>query len=272
MSIHKVTVQGYTNWQAGSEEWCAIRDSGRHHFNVWGNVGPNDKEFAPKNEVTLKFDDAHMFTTQLVTINGQRVHDWADYMNIHDMHERRHKPDGWLPPHRYGHYVVNIDELREIRKDIFKCGYCGKHYKEGGWCHSCITSEYLRESSLYLLRLLPLYSATPDNYTDTDEVPVSITSNYARADYDQTVKYIKEQRAASLAHIEVDRVASTLTHAFYTYALTCGIRVLDLKNCIYYKHTNTFCFGWSNSLSDERLSRLQKALPEYFKDAKITYK
>lgn len=65
-----------------------------------------------------------------------------------------------------GYYLDVTKEMHDIRKNTFRCGFCGKQYtkeerKNLIFCNACFGSEYLTEKDLYLLRLKRIDDKTP---------------------------------------------------------------------------------------------------------------
>lgn len=58
-----------------------------------------------------------------------------------------------------GHYLEITDQMVDLVQNTFKCGYCGAEYygkhNAGKFCNKCLDSEYLKDSDLFLLRVLP---------------------------------------------------------------------------------------------------------------------
>lgn len=98
----------------------------------------------PAGEVTLAAD--FLFSNQWNTVpkedgkSGLRVFDWAESI----FPNRKIKA---------GHYLTITDEMREIRRTTFKCGYCGAIEVEPteDYHAGCLPTRYLEEKNLPLL-------------------------------------------------------------------------------------------------------------------------
>jgi hypothetical protein len=107
-----------------------------------------------ENKGIIELETEFLFNNQWNTNKNSlnlRVFDWAEeiYANK-DIKE--------------GYYMDITPEMKEIRQNTFKCGYCGKQYYKPGknktFCLDCLDYEYLKEDNLKLLRL---YSVANDN-------------------------------------------------------------------------------------------------------------
>lgn len=66
----------------------------------------------------------------------------------------------------FGHWLEITEEMEQVRRETQVCGYCGSHYgphheehddiPEEGFCTKCLSSEFLKDTELHLLRLLPV--------------------------------------------------------------------------------------------------------------------
>jgi hypothetical protein len=58
-----------------------------------------------------------------------------------------------------GHYLVLTPRMQELGRTVRSCGYCGRASRSLSeeFCSGCIGSPHLEESSLWMLRLLPVH-------------------------------------------------------------------------------------------------------------------
>lgn len=211
-------------------------------------------------EVTLETE--HLFDNQWNTKpigdseKGLRVFDWAQDYN----------PNG-NPNIKQGHYLDITPEMAVIRANTFRCGYCGKQEpKSKGlvFCPHCLDSEYLTSKNLRLTRMracseghkytspelseeelaqrLPLFKAA-QTHGNTER---------GRARIAERLKEITQERdkAIKLANTEHDGLRWLID------------RGINVSNCIFYKHTGRFCFGWreQNGIDPAVLGVLKAAL------------
>jgi len=160
----KIQVVGYGPVTVDDPDYPRhLFDTAHEHFNVWGNGGGG---FHQPGTHEFEVDPQHLFDDQVNTTCGVRIHDWADYMSIN----RRC---------RWGHYIINLEELNEYRRQFFKCGYCGHMDQTGGWCPKCRGSEYLEENHYPLLWMNALATEKVQ-----PEVPTEILASIQEAQMD----------------------------------------------------------------------------------------
>lgn len=190
---------------------------------------------------TVKEDPKGVHSNQFATVEGVRIFDCrilAEFRN------------GVRSTRRIG-YILKADAgfeaLQAFRARYTVCGYCGKrHAADTEWCTTCLGSEYLKESDLYLLRCLPLSLSFPDRKEPAPEWLVAAFKTRSRdaaaarmaAAYAQKVERL-ERRRANLG-LEL-RLLESLNAA--------GVAWHILDNLIYYDHTGKFCFGWKTPLA-----------------------
>ena len=165
-----------------------------------------------------------------------------------------------------GHYLVVTDEMREIREKVLKCGFCGAlHWEEEGkkMCDECISSPYLSEERLFLLRLVPVSRDRQD-----------------RSDFSDDEKLDKEALEAAFEEAQVrmaeERCARERDEALKDYAskretidmerdglLWLADRKISTENCIFYAHSRRFCFGWRQALDERVKKRLSQELADF---------
>ena len=196
--------------------------------------------------ITLITED--LFSNQWNTTCGHRVFDWAQ-----DYTER--------PSIKQGHYLEQTEEMREIRRSTYRCGYCGKQERPqvNTFCQSCLGSPYLKEGDLSMLRMLPVEEFRPSRAISAEELQ-ELMPAYIEAQ--MKVKAAKEvklrekireeaDKAIELATIERDGKLWMLDHK------------LSLDNLIFYKHTETFTLGWCSPLSDSVKAGFQEAMKDF---------
>lgn len=99
------------------------------------------------DDCDVELETDFVFDNQWNTTDGRRVFDW--YESI-------------VPNKRIkiGHYLEITSKMVILRANTCKCGYCGKEYygadNSGKFCPACLDSKHLKESDLYLLRVLPV--------------------------------------------------------------------------------------------------------------------
>lgn len=234
------------------EELCAALRKDRDRFKVL--VDPSKSRNAPpEGKVELETD--HLFDNQWNTVCGFRVFDWFECIFPN-------------PDIKEGYWLEITPEMREIRRNTLKCGYCGHMEpaaKGYAFCPACLDSPYLKESDLHLTRLLPVESSFRGDrppLTDTERahiLPQYIERQTTGADSRAAAK-LREQRAGIVAKRDRE-VASAQTEA--SGLLWLLDRGVSIDNVIYYSHTDRFCFGWRAPVSDTVASKLLDIMSEF---------
>lgn len=177
---------------------------------------------------------------------------------------------------RYGHWLEITEEMRQVRKQVTKCGYCGKHYDTptaSGFCGGCIGSEHLDEKDLHLLRLKPAgssFGAKREELTNVEKA--SLLPIYRReqglgkeARAAKKLKGLRLQVSKIVPEAEAkaakDIADSKIEQEGKNWLLDNNYRAID--NVIFYSHTQRWAFGWRNTLSEEEKSELETLLCEF---------
>jgi hypothetical protein len=148
--------------------------------------------------------------------------------------------------------------MKSIRDNTLQCGYCGATYpKESGqvFCDRCLDSEYLKPDELKLLRLLPIGNGewNHDRPELTDEERATLTILYEAG---RKKVYARKKENLRKRYDEHYR-QQTIEYNGLVWLLDHGI---DMENCIYYSHLNTFTFGWRNPVTDEERARIEERI------------
>jgi hypothetical protein len=261
----KTTLTKYhinTSTQEGAEAWRdlklklrATKGRGRR-MKALQMPGSYDRERQmPEGEIEL--DPTHLFDNQWNTVdtdegNGWRVFDW----------DQRIVPN----PHiKCGHYLTITEEMIEARNSRRCCGYCGKQTDDPApeFCDKCIGGEYLKESELKLLRLMPASwdkfqnDRPPLTDRERDElVPIhrERTKERRRA---QNKARVARQRADAQRKVKQAEHELEVTDWLIEHDIDPGL-------AIYYSHTDRWCFGWREPLGPEEVEELLGKLGSEF--------
>lgn len=189
----------------------------------------------------VEIDTVYLFNNQYNTKCGHRVHDW--YEGI-DYRNRTFKS---------GYYLDadddSLERLKQAKLEQLACGYCGDHSGVAGqkFCSNCLGSPYLKEDSLYLLRLIPvLHDHGKDPRAElTPEELAQIKPLYVEAQSALNIAAEKARRED--LQKEFDRTTRKALTKFsgFTWLLDHGI---NTTNVIYYDHTDKFSFGWQGAM------------------------
>lgn len=216
---------------------------------------------------TVELDTAHLFDNQWnATLNGAdvRLFDWFSDAAVTWGNSKM----------RAGHWLEQTDEMREVRRNTYACGYCGHQeaaQKGAVFCPKCIGSEYLKEDQLHLTRmravkvpslgaggkpraplteaeaahLLPLYrEAQIHGHTERDKARIA-----------KARQNIQARAAKAIADAKTERDGML-------WLLDRGIRT---HNVIFYPHKGRFQFGWREPYGETALAGLLEAMGGEFR-------
>lgn len=204
----------------------------------------------------VQLETRHVFDNQWNTTDDSetnpkmRVFDWAESI----------QPNRSI---KHGHYLTISYEMIEIRKDVAKCGYCGSmHWLNHGlvFCDQCLNSEYLEEKQLHLLRLRPISESKGDMPPLTTTQQRTLSQAYVQAQTGNVLATEKKQREELDAEYKKSVNEAETKHDGFTWLLDNSV---NIQNCIYYSHLNSFCFGWKQPLSESVREVLLKVLSEF---------
>ena len=161
---------------------------------------------AENESYVVDLETNHLFSNQWNTtetsenFKNTRIFDWFEAAN----HEK-----GARMVH--GHYLIQTDEMRDIRHNTFSCGYCGKQDLESGLCHKCIGSEYLEKKDLVLLRKHrvdeePEYSKNPITEEELFELLPIYMEKQLEGSKVRLVKSLSEEREEISNRISASKI------------------------------------------------------------------
>lgn len=230
-------------------------------FETWGGGGSYWMPKIDGREIEL--ETKYLFDNQWNTApidgysnKGLRVFDWAqDYPINFGAHIKR------------GHYLAQTDEMREIRRNTHACGYCGKQEpaaKGNVFCPHCLDSEYLKESELYLTRMIAVDAKRDARTPLTDAERAHLLPLYRAAQLHGTTERGRARIANLRKELESDfkrRIANATTeHDGFVWLIDHGI---NTSNVIFYPYTGRFGFGWRQPCSAEFVSALLNVISEF---------
>ncbi len=209
--------------------------------------------------VQITLETEHLFDNQWnanVAGRGVRVFDWAE---------------GVYPNQRIrrGHYLDQTPEMREIRDNTHKCGYCGKQEpaaKGYAFCPHCIDSEYLKPGDLPLTRMAPVSESGPGQKFAplTEAESAHLMPLYKEAQIHGATERGKARIAKARARVEEKfRKATGAAKVERDGFIWLMDRGYDPSNVIYYSHTDRFCFGWRTPLSGDVLDATLEMISEF---------
>jgi len=202
-------------------------------------------------ELETKFIFNDQWNTNKENFN-LRVLDWNE--EIHPNKDRKE-----------GYYLEITKEMQDIRRNTFKCGFCGKQYLNPKikFCKDCLDSEFLKVEELRLLRLKNVSDKTGIKPLTTEELN-KLMPIYKKAQIEGTTERgkarIKGLRDNLYKEMIDTRKKATIKHNGFIWLLDKGI---NTNNCIYYEHTNIFSFGWRNPIDKAIIEDLRKELKDF---------
>lgn len=191
-----------------------------------------------------------------ISESGLRVFDWQD----------SHLPG--VEHVRTVQWLEQTEEMRKVRREYLKCGYCGAMYylPDQTFCNHCLDSEYLKPGELFLLRLVPAGESSRDSRPPlTEAEQAGLLPRYR----DAQLHGSSERGKARIAKLRADvatKYAAAVRHAEVERdGMTWLLDHLPgmTGNAIYYKHTGRWGFGWRTKLDEALLGELLDAITEF---------
>lgn len=204
----------------------------------------------------IELETKHLFDNQWSTAT-LRVFDWALE---------------FLPYNKFlmrGHYLEQTAEMREIRRNTDRCGYCGTQEPAAKgyiFCPHCIDSEYLKESDLKLTRMKAVdYQGEREELSEAERA--HLLPLYREAQTHGTTERGKARIAKLRVNLQTryhKKIASANTERDgYSWLIDNGFGQLAADNVIFYDHTGRFGFGWRTPLDQYTLDRVLESISEF---------
>ena len=265
----KTTIHYYffdTHNPTEKAEWEALsarlKSTHPHAMEAWGERNFECSKIKPLDgqeidlETTSFFDNQWNTAPTVTSDKGLRVFDWQISLVPNAPHIRE------------GHYLDQTDEMRAIRANTLKCGYCGKMAPAEGaptFCPHCIDSEYLKEADLPLTRLLPVSTKFgAERQPLTEDERAEILPRYKHAQIHGATERGKVRIAKERADIESKFRKVTenakAEHDGFLWLIDHGI---NINNVIYYSHSGEFSFGWRSPISQAVMPELLGELEDF---------
>lgn len=210
----------------------------------------------------VEIETEYLFNNQWNTTT-QRLFDWYEEVIFNGYgHEVKHR--------KRGHWLEISQEMAEARANTLRCGYCGAYYgplhaepPKGGFCLNCLDSPYLKEDDLFMLRLRPVtYKSQMGPLTEHEKAVLMALYVYRQTTgTDSRAKAKRDsQRKAVIKKHAKNEAANNTEKAGMLWIWDKGF---DLDNVIYYDHSNRFCFGWRNPVSESVAARILDVISEF---------
>lgn len=248
-------------------ECCVAVSSGNHDFM---------QKIKALDGKEVEFDLTHIFNNQWNTVPiegvsniGLRVHDWYEAAG---MNYKR----------KCGYWLEQTDEMKQLRANTYRCGYCAAKYFQPKfkWCQSCYSSRYITVDFLPSLYLVPL--SLNDKQAGRvraklAKVPQELIDAFTKANTEMFRKYHEDMQNSKLAQIQSKMRAIEVEYEIFKTLIDSGVLTetsIDIDNVIYYDHSQQVCFGWRNSLSEQKRKALMLKLDEigFTKKYVVTFK
>lgn len=212
----------------------------------------------------IHLETKHLFENQWSTEEGFRLHNKTEFE--------------WPALHiKEGYYIRQNPQMIAVLQGTAKCGYCGHQAPVGekDFCDNCLSSPYLDETSLYLVRMEPIEK--PERRAEgvkkaSQRAPLTeaelavIMPRYVEAQTKVQQKKEKELREAIKRNLEQKIELAETDAKGMLWILDAGI---PTENLIFYPHTRTFTFGWRNPVSKEVRAELVEKLKQFPFDFEI---
>jgi len=203
----------------------------------------------------VELETKHIFNNQWNTSKKShdlRVMDWAEAIYPNKDLKR-------------GYYLTLSDEIKELRKNSFKCGWCGKQYykKHPIFCYECLGSEYLKKDYLKLLRVRGVLNETKTPELTEKELN-TLTPLFIKYQIEGNTKRdkarIKQKRERLLKDKDTTIKNARAEYEGFIWLMDRGI---NTENIIYYDHKSIFSVGWRKALSFEEEQEFKKVLKDF---------
>lgn len=271
MTTIKTVIHTYefdVNTKAGRAAWDEFKAAREGFPHCFGPVFADCYfPFRPMDGDTIELETKHLFENQWNTApteshpKGLRVFDWALQSDSAPW-AKDSAPRGV----RRGHWLEQTDEMRAIRLNTHKCGYCGAQEPAGAFefCPHCLDSEYLKASDLKLTRMRPISERDKPFPALTEAESAVLLPKYRNAQIHGATERGKARVAAKRARVESEyaaRVANAKTeHDGFLWFMDRGI---NTDNLIFYSHTGKFSFGWRQPVDSELLADVLQVVSEF---------
>lgn len=206
---------------------------------------------------TVTLETECLFNDQWNTACGMRVFDWWEEAFIPNKNIKA------------GHWLEQTAEMRAIRDNTHKCGYCGKQEPAAKglvFCPHCLDSEYLKESDLLLLRMRPISGERGKFPPLTDAELAHLLPLYRVAQKHGSTERGRARIAKATRDIETDYTNAVRKAAVERDAKRWIVANMPgmLGQYIYYSHSDKHTFGWRDKgLSADQVALVLECISEF---------
>lgn len=215
----------------------------------WGHINARGSCYCPTNE-------ERYFGEKLESINGKTVDVETQYLFSDQYNIGPVSPDDKNGLRIMAEYVDEV--IDDIRDNVGQCPYCGHNTigKTEGFCDKCTDDSYLSAEDVVkgFTRIRPIGAKRESNelipLTDDEKaklLPIYVKRQTTGKNSRNAItlrekrKRLKDdcRKQVRLARMERDGM------------LWLMAKNINLDNCIFYNHTETFTFGWRKKLSSD---------------------
>lgn len=198
----------------------------------------------------FELETNHVFSNQWNTACGHRIMEWYERIV-------RNRSI------RCGYWIDVTQAMQEVKRNTLNCGYCSNSEpaaKGLTFCDECLGSEYLKSINLHLTRLIPAEIHMPDRLPLTDRERAERLPRYREAQTRRRTKNETQTRARIAADCAREIARAETERNGFLWLLDHDIAI---ENCIYYKHTDKFSFGWRAPVDAAVVSALLDVISEF---------
>lgn len=235
-----------------------LRRKGLKCFSAWGGGSYYQKD---RDGLVVELETEHLFENQWNTgpieglsSQGLRVFDWAEDYKQYNKYIR------------CGYHIDLTEEMKKVRRNTLKCGYCGAQEPAGAgivFCTHCLDSEYLTEKEIYLLRLKAIDDKKPRERLTAEEkktlLPLFRKAQIEGSTAQGKARLLEQRRKIHNEYTTTTKNALTERDGFL-WLLDHGVRI---DNVIFYSHTGRFSIGWRKPFSQGEESHLKEFIGEF---------
>lgn len=263
------TAEGKRDWEAfrAAREAEGARIHGPVYTDRAGDLSGHDG-------ATITLETVHLFDNQWNATfpdgRAVRVFDWLLEAEQSHPSQTIGAPRGI----KRGHYLEQTEEMRRIRAETLKCGYCGKQEPADGidlaraFCPHCRGSQYLKPDDLHLTRLVPVAQSGAGRkvapLTDAERAYLMALYEADQRESARTAagEKLRKFRAGVIAKADKTARDAATEREGMLWLLDHDLGGIAADNVLFYNHTGRFSFGWRTPIADSLASEIMGKLSD----------
>lgn len=215
-----------------------------------------NEKIKPLDGKTIELDLKYLFSNQWNTTEKSgnlRVHNWAEPIYPNKDIKR-------------GYWLEITKEMIEVLNNTLKCGYIGEQVDKSHtekFNLDALGSQYLKEEDLYLLRFKPVsFEGKREQLTkeESDKLLPLYIQEQTKANKQRQKDQLAKKKIEILDNYNKAIEKANNEYKGFKWLLDKNI---NLDNCIYYNHSDTFCFGWRNELNFNIAQEMRELLKDF---------